>query len=81
MLGKWVPSHELVVIQPSLIILDFWRCSLLTLTDILEQSWRNMIQIVSMNNFSSNIFPSTPYLVHEKMGEKDVICSSLGVNA
>jgi hypothetical protein len=30
-----------------------------------------------MNNFSSNVFPSTMYMIAlEKMGAEDVVCSS-----
>jgi hypothetical protein len=28
---------------------------------ILKQIWRSNARIINMNNFSSNIFPSTPY--------------------
>jgi hypothetical protein len=43
---------------------------------ILEKIRRNVVQLVNMNNFSSNIFPSAPFL--EKMGENDVLFTQVG---
>jgi hypothetical protein len=38
--------------------------------------WRNIVHVADMNNFSSNIFSSAPLFL-DKMGDSDVVCSSL----
>jgi hypothetical protein len=39
--------------------------------------WRNIVQVVYTNNFSSNIFP---IIVCEKMCADYIVCSNLGLN-
>jgi hypothetical protein len=53
--------HSINSSSPSISIVDFWQWRLLNLSAyFVEQIWRNIVWMVNINNFSSNIFPSTP---------------------